>query len=308
MVKTDIQERIDKVFWRATHTLPEEFININVSGPFPERGALYKAVEKDFISYSTLGNDLIEEVNANLSSDLRPTERIKYITNLNSYSYGLKDGYEFIESDEWVDKILVQFGRLFFDTDTKKPKLTEEDKKHIFEVVEEVRKCCYEFSKAADSVASIIHTFLIGYGIKPHKWGTTNVLYSPKPESTTTFTNPVPADTSTVKVQNLGQGLPNIQTVEPTKKLRWRDDRGDKSDFAELVWVLAKSQRIIDNTTNKPVTIEVLAKQLGGLFGTSISNPMQLMQARKDSFRASEDGITFISYLSELVEQYIGSK
>ncbi|WP_164851153.1 RteC domain-containing protein [Larkinella soli] len=91
----------------------------------------------------------------------------------------------------------------------------------------------------------------------------------------------------------------------PNTKFKWR---GSKTDFAELVWALAKSQRIIDNTTNKPVTIDMLANQLGSLFGMSISNPKQLMQARKDSFKASEDGITFITSLSELVEQYIGSK
>ncbi|WP_212592992.1 hypothetical protein [Spirosoma agri] len=92
-------------------------------------------------------------------------------------------------------------------------------------------------------------------------------------------------ETSTTQSQPTLTGIQNTQSVEPDIKLRWRDNRGDKTDLAELVWVLAKSNRIFDNKTGKPVTIDVLANQLGTLFVVSISNPMQLIQGRKLTFR-----------------------
>lgn len=98
---------------------------------------------------------------------------------------------------------------------------------------------------------------------------------------------------------------PNPQPTEPGVKLQWK---GDKTDLAELVWTLAKSGRVTDTSTGKDVTQEQLTAQLAALFGISDLNVKGLMQGRKRSTKAAEDGITFTSSLAELVDTYTASK
>ncbi|GAB3897570.1 hypothetical protein [Spirosoma agri] len=291
MVTTDVQERIIDVFSRATKSLSKEFQEINIAGNFQERHSLYKAIETDFKDYLLLGRELVVEVKSNILSKLRPLELTRYSTNLNSFLSQVRDGYDYLESDEWIDRIFLDFKTFeVFGSHKNRVQLTEEDKKCIYSIVEEVRVCCYEYVKAADELTAESRDPLpglaqnFGYVEMSRKIVTPQQSVNPK--------SPVTED------------HPKITNA----KLVWRDNRGDKTDFAELVWALAKSHRIIDNKTGKPVTIDVLANQLGALLGISISNPMQLMQGRKESYKATEDGITFIASLSELVEKYIANK
>lgn len=291
MVTTDVQERIMDVLSRATKSLSDEFQQINVAGPFQERFSLYETIETDFKGYSLLGKDLVAEVKSNISSGLRPSERERYINNLTSFLNQVRDGYYYLESDEWPDQIFVAFNAFVaFGPAEGRAQLTEDDKKYIFRIIEGVRACCYEYTKAVDELTVESRDPLPGLVMKFEK---------------------VDKSRKTVVPQQSRYQKPPAREEQPKNvnpKLEWRDNRGDKTDFAELVWALAKSHRIIDNTTGKPATIDVLANQLGILFGISISNPMQLMQGRKDSYKATEDGITFIASLSELVEKYIANR
>ena len=98
-----------------------------------------------------------------------------------------------------------------------------------------------------------------------------------------------------------------LQLKELSAKLKWKEVKGGKTDLAELIWALAKSGRIIDSVTFRPVTIDELTRQFETLFGLSI-NTTGLMQGRKDSYKAAEDGITFTTTLSELVNDYIAKQ
>lgn len=75
MVTSDIEERINDVFRRATKDLSKELQDIHLLGLSYEKSNHYKAIETDSKKYSALANDFILEVNTNLSSGLRPAER-----------------------------------------------------------------------------------------------------------------------------------------------------------------------------------------------------------------------------------------
>jgi len=104
----------------------------------------------------------------------------------------------------------------------------------------------------------------------------------------------------------LKSGEPNENRIpiENSIKLLWRNEHGSKSELAEVVWALAKSRRIINSTTGQPVTMDELTSHFEGMFGISL-NTMGLMQGRKRSSKAYEDGTTFMAYLSDLVNQYL---
>lgn len=86
-------------------------------------------------------------------------------------------------------------------------------------------------------------------------------------------------------------------------KLQWK---GDKTDLAELIWTLCKSERIMDTTTGKPVTQKELVSQLITLLGLDTLDVANLMKykygtkSKTTSYKA-KDGKTFPAELQNLL-------
>ena len=94
---------------------------------------------------------------------------------------------------------------------------------------------------------------------------------------------------------------PVPQAAQPGVRLQWK---GDKTDFAELVWALSKSGRIADNSTGQPVTLTELARQ----FETMFEQPLDvdgLVSKRIKNTNKSTDGKTFIHTLLQLMQERI---
>lgn len=95
--------------------------------------------------------------------------------------------------------------------------------------------------------------------------------------------------------------------TETTSKLQWK---GDKTDLAELIWALQKSERITDTTTGKPVTQKDLVNQLIALLGIDALDVANLMKykygtkSKPTSYKA-KDGKTFPAELQKLLSSRI---
>ena len=72
-----------------------------------------------------------------------------------------------------------------------------------------------------------------------------------------------------IKMLREFQSFPEDESsvIEDKVELKWI---GDKSDLAELIWVLHKSELVKDERTGKPVGQKNLAEALGALLGTNI--------------------------------------
>ncbi|WP_020600330.1 hypothetical protein [Spirosoma panaciterrae] len=231
-----------------------------------------------------LANDFILEVNTNLSSGLRPAERDRYLTNLSSDLSAIVDGYNYIESDEWTDRIFADFSRKALFEPDKFSKLSKEDVISIQNLAEVVRSCIYEFVKATETIKSTIRPLVIGYGILPANKSLISISHQeptkPEAEIITTSSN-----------KSQSQTVPHI-------KLEWK---GDKTDLAELVWVLAKSERITDSTTGQPVSQKELTLQIGRMLGIESLDVVGLMKGRMGTYKATSDGKTFLKALYDIV-------
>jgi hypothetical protein len=91
---------------------------------------------------------------------------------------------------------------------------------------------------------------------------------------------------------------------EPGVKLKWK---GSATDLAEVVWALAKSRRIENIEKGKLATIPEIAQLFENALGIDL-NVTGLMQGRKDSYKAKDDGLTFTASLSQLVDEYVAKK
>ena len=86
--------------------------------------------------------------------------------------------------------------------------------------------------------------------------------------------------------------------AEPGGKLRWK---GDKTDLAELVWALAKSGRVTDTSTGKPATQKEIGHNIAALLEVESLDVIGLMKGRMRTYKATNDGNTFLKTLFELV-------
>lgn len=103
----------------------------------------------------------------------------------------------------------------------------------------------------------------------------------------------------------LNESLQTNQQIQPTKpntKLLWN---GDKTDLAELVWALAKSNQIIDTSTYKPVIIGELTRQFEILLGLEKLDVDGLVSKRIHKTYKSVDGKTFMDTLQGLMQERI---
>ncbi|GAB2562417.1 hypothetical protein [Spirosoma areae] len=252
MLITDVQERIMGVFSRVTKSLSKEFQEINLGRSFQERIPFYDAIKTEFKNYSPLAEELVREVNSNLASDLRPAERERYIKSLNSYQYELKDGYEYIESDEWIDRIFADFQMIIvFGPQVGRTPLTADDKKLIFEVADEVRACCYEYVKAADAIASIIHDFLVAHAIPP--LGKSQITSSLQQNGNVKFEKEATLTSATQeqKPKELGQENDQLNTKS-------RVDRTENSNLPVLDFIVVKAKILARSSRNSSLGMNFL--------------------------------------------------
>lgn len=92
------------------------------------------------------------------------------------------------------------------------------------------------------------------------------------------------------------------ETTELSAKLKWK---GDKTDLAEVVYALYKSEVITDTSTGKDVTKKLLAKRLGDLFCIDLTDMETPMKGRKNSNKAFYDGKTFTRQLAQIVDNFM---
>jgi hypothetical protein len=107
-------------------------------------------------------------------------------------------------------------------------------------------------------------------------------------------------------VEDILPNTPTTQQPAPTSTsqepgVKWK---GSVTDLAEVVWALAKSRRIENTAEGKPATIPETALLFEKMLGIDL-NVTGLMQGRKDSYKAKDDGLTFTAALAQLVDEYI---
>lgn len=91
-----------------------------------------------------------------------------------------------------------------------------------------------------------------------------------------------------------------IQEPDKNEKLLNLQWKGDKSDLAELIWALFKSERISDPKTGQAVTQAELIRQVEAIFGVKL-DVTGLMKGRMKSYKVTSDGNTFTKTLSDIV-------
>ncbi len=104
-------------------------------------------------------------------------------------------------------------------------------------------------------------------------------------------------------VSSSTDSLPQPIPTETSVKLQWK---GNKTDLAELIWALAKSERITDITTGKPVAQKELVSQIVALLGLDSLDVANLMKTKydtksKSSSYKAKDGKTFPAELQNLL-------
>jgi hypothetical protein len=156
------------------------------------------------------------------------------------------------------------------------------DRECIFRVAEDVRTCFYEFTKAVEEITAESRDPMIGVFTMPsYHGGYLNQI----PAQQTNFVEPIRKE---------------ITSINTDSKLEWK---GDKTDLAELVWALSKSNRIIDTTTAQPVTQKELTRRIETLLGVTSLDVAGLMKGRMNTYKATNNGNTFVKTLFNLVSE-----
>jgi hypothetical protein len=101
------------------------------------------------------------------------------------------------------------------------------------------------------------------------------------------------------------QCYPNaIKNENVLNQFTWSES---KTDLAELVYSLAKTERIKSITTGKTATKEELLKYFSEQFGINI-NSQSLLSKSKMTFKRKDDSKTFTRQLADLFDDYLNSK
>ncbi|WP_020605662.1 RteC domain-containing protein [Spirosoma spitsbergense] len=87
--------------------------------------------------------------------------------------------------------------------------------------------------------------------------------------------------------------------IIPEVKLQWK---GDKTDLAEVIWALAKSEQIVNVDSNKPVIIAELTQKFETLFGIEKLDVDGLVSKRILNTYKHADGKTFLDSLQKLMQ------
>ncbi|GAB3314796.1 hypothetical protein GCM10027299_03390 [Larkinella ripae] len=91
--------------------------------------------------------------------------------------------------------------------------------------------------------------------------------------------------------------------VKPDILFKWI---GNKTDLAELIWALAKSERISDTESGQAITQEKLSSLIESGLGISI-DVTGLMKGRMRTYKVTKDGNTFTKTLFDLVNERAAS-
>ncbi len=191
MVKRAIQEQIQDILRRTERLNYEVERGLRDAKDEEQRVNYLHSMTEEFTAFSSLAEELVNEVKSNLSKGLRPAEELTYVENLESFLDYVKYIYPLVEGQEWEDNVLLrsQISQYPAYSGDNNSRLSETGRLFVSVLIDQVRTCCYDFYEECVTIADLISTsfYVQKY---PEKYPTiVSCIPKKKPTEVTVSTN-----------------------------------------------------------------------------------------------------------------------
>jgi hypothetical protein len=294
MINAPVQKKYDEYLTWCVK-LPEQLRDIQAQRFYDNQYPLVDiqsfAEESDFYDLKSDLGDLTVEVSMNINSFSRDAEEFFYLRELDEFIQKVDNVTSYItQTKDWENSIMkilhdtvnIEISAEVMEHDPSVILVAARQARYTGRLIDTVKTHCIEIKQICSSVVKKAGNSLL-VSQQPGRFSYLTSAPIAKTSSQTPFGKPAPTE--------LG--------VE----LQWK---GDKTDLAELIWALFKSERITDTSTGKPVTQKELVSQFIALLAVDSLDVANLMKTKygtksKSTSYKAQDGKTFPAELQTLL-------